>query len=198
MTTYLSSELSNLRNANKDYLVVSIVSGEPSLYFQDNGIIGFIKFATRISDGQSMYLKDLGGDSYEFISYTNVTNVGFYHIEPEFDAWLDANGSHMFSGQNITLSNGTFSNFYIAKKPGHNYTVGGYKNFYTSLDQWTPPIINSFSSYLDGIREYVVNGNDFSNLRSANEDIILISVVADIPQLVFQDNTVDGQVGGYE
>lgn len=236
-TTYQTSELNNLRDAAKDYLVLTVENDLPTLHFYDNTQSGPIKFATRISDGMPMYLMDLGNDTYEFLSFANVTNVGFYHVDPSFDTWLDTNGSYMFSGQNITLDNGTFTNYYVTKKPGYTYSLAGYKNFYPSLDQWTPPVINSYSSYLDGlsrydfrllsaedstwytsdvsngIKEYAVNGNDlplttpdppvqgqiytsadFSNLRAASEDVVLISVENDVPQLVFQDNTVDGQV----
>lgn len=185
-TTYQLSELGNFRDAGKDYLVFSVDNDQPKLDFYDNSASGPIKFATRNSDGMPMYLKDIGNDTYEFLSFANVTNVGFYHVDPSFDSWLDSNGSHMFDNQNITLENGTFENVFITKKKGYVYSLSGYKNLYTSLDQWTAPVINSYGSYLDnlngydirllssgdssfytqevndGLKEYMVNGIDLS------------------------------------
>lgn len=175
-SVYQASEISSIQNANVDYIVVRIndVSNQPEVYFQDNAVDGPVKFVSLIAGGNSFYAYDNGDTTYNFMSYANVTNVGFYHIDPSFDIWLNSNGSHLFEGLNITLSNGTFSNLYITKKPGSVYTLGTYKNFHPVLDQWTPPSISSYSSYLNGLYEYDIRLlNDSSWYTQQTRDGIL-------------------------
>ena len=154
MTTYTLSELNDFRDASKDWITFKAVDGSPVIEFQDNLSSGAIKFATRVSDGMPLYILDLGGDNYQHLSYANVTNVGFYYIDPSFDAWLDTNYSHLFSGQNITFENGTFTDVYVTKKPNYTYNPSSYTNFWSGNDHWTAPNITSFSSYLDGLSGY--------------------------------------------
>lgn len=233
---YTLPELENFRDANKDFISFRIVDNVPVLEFQDNTVSGVIKFATRLSDGMPMYLEDNGDSTYRFITYANVTNVGFYNITDAFDNWLTNNYSHLFGGLNLLLDNGNFTNVYVTKKPNYVYSAGAYTNLWDGwVDMWSVPEITSYASYLDGlsgydirilndvdwydqafkdgISNYIVNGIDnpiitpespvvgnnydathFTNLRAANKDFVGLFAEGDVFNLLFQDDTTDGDI----
>lgn len=154
VNVFNTSDLGNLRDASVDFVYFTVQNNTPTLVFQDNASTGLIKFATRNSDGMPMYIRSNEDGTYNFLTFANVTNVGFYGVDQSFDTWLNSNVCHMFSEQIITLSNGTFRYAYVTKKPGYTYSLVGYKNFYPTLNQWSAPTITSFKTYMDGLYGY--------------------------------------------
>ncbi len=171
---YNAENLNNLRQAGVDHLVFSIVNGQPNLYFQDNASSGSIYFATDKITGMPMYLLKVG-EQYQRTTYANVTNCGFYYLTPEFDTWLNDNTQgFLFENVNITLTNGTFKNIFINKKPGSVFSVDIYNNLHESYaSQWSQDVTNFSGNY---------------DIKLFNSTVTYITINLD-------DNTVSPTVG---
>lgn len=156
MTMYDPTQLSNLRDAYTNIISFNITNNLPSVSFQTNTQNGPLpyKFATRNSDGMPMYLYQVSLNSYRFVTFANAAGVCWYDITPEFDAWLDSNGSNL-TQLNVVLSNGSFNYVYVTKKRGYKYTPGAYSILWAEHSQfWTEPDVSNVGNYMNSLYGY--------------------------------------------
>lgn len=107
-----------------DFLVMTTESGNPHLIHQPKDTSTHVKIGK--ADAANTYGLQLENyvieenGNYRVIYRTNVstsTGACIVYYDQSFKDWLDANNSHMFSGQSIALPNGTFTDVLVGRLP---------------------------------------------------------------------------------